>query len=176
MISGGNRGLWLAWATEFNFDELKDMIADLSSQHAAPPASLAVIPFRSASIQNTMTDATELRGADLMDRVSSVAIILSPQKARGADIAELVRLTTERHISIEVFYPVDAQKSTVKFATRLARDAKGGCVYQEFKSHELSIFLKSWIERQVAHASSSAERIAQSYTGKHWMDAFGGFQ
>ncbi|MEU9915282.1 hypothetical protein [Streptomyces sp. NPDC051001] len=177
LISATHQGILLAWATEFSFLELKNTLADLSSHHANPPTSLSIVPFRSSSTQGVAAYPTSAQGInDLMDKVTSVSLILSKERNRGADVSQLASLAADRHIGIEVFYPIGSHKSIAKFAAKLAKSAKGGCVPQEFKSNELPVLLKTWVERQVEQSEGSAERIAQSYSGNHWMDALGGFQ
>lgn len=135
-----------------------------------------MIPFRSGASTGITYPTGIPDVTSLLDRVSSVSLILSSEKIRGADVSALAGLAADRYVSIEVFHPVDAHKSVSKFATKLAKSSKGGCISQEYKAGDLPVLLKAWIERQVAQAEGSAERIAQSYSGNHWMDAFGGFQ
>ncbi|MEV0218731.1 hypothetical protein [Streptomyces sp. NPDC050704] len=177
MIPAGHHGILLSWASEFDFEQFKNTLADLSSQHSNPPTSLSMIPFRSSGVPAGITYPTGIPDvSSLLDRVASVSLILSSDRNRGADVSELASLAADRHVNIEVFHPIDAHKAVIKFATRLAKASKGGCVSQEYKANELPVLLKAWIERQVAQSEGSAERIAQSYSGNHWMDTFGGFQ
>ncbi|MFE0961925.1 hypothetical protein [Streptomyces fungicidicus] len=166
----------LAWATERDFEELRNTMANLSAPHAGPPHSLNLISYRTPVPDPHHSTATTTDPEEILQHVRAVALVLSIERKRGIDVVNLLELALEKGIGVDVFYPVGSPRTTAKFTQSKKRASKGPFIAQEYRQGDLTFLLQSWIDKELDQAASAYERVALDYKGKKWMDAFGGFQ
>ncbi|MGQ4469641.1 hypothetical protein ACN6K6_001343 [Streptomyces violaceoruber] len=166
----------LAWATERDFETLRDTLANLSAPHVGPPQSLNLISYQTPVPVSHHGDSTASQLEEILQQVKAVALIFSSGKKRGTDVVNLLDLALENGIGVDIFYPAGSPRVTEKFMQNKKRASKAPLIAQEYRPGDLAFLLQSWIDKELNQAASAHERVALDYKGKRWMDAFGGFQ